>query len=115
CRRTARDQWCGGGAKWSGRSAGNEKNNAHVQNSAAGSRHRARRRGHSAAAAGHCSRSGGRRLSLRACEFRSDHLPKGEKKMFFNRVVRRVAVVGTGVIGASWSAEYLARGVERAI
>ncbi len=35
--------------------------------------------------------------------------------MFFNRVVRRVAVVGTGVIGASWSAEYLARGVERAI
>lgn len=29
-----------------------------------------------------------------------------------NRIVRRVAVVGTGVIGASWTAYYLARGLK---
>src|SRR6267142_5276723 len=32
--------------------------------------------------------------------------------MPFNRPVRRIAIVGTGVIGASWSAFYLARGFE---
>jgi len=28
----------------------------------------------------------------------------------FNKRVRRIAIIGTGVIGASWSAFYLARG-----
>src|SRR5229473_1516136 len=32
--------------------------------------------------------------------------------MPFNKPVRRIAIVGTGVIGASWAAEYLARGFE---
>jgi 3-hydroxyacyl-CoA dehydrogenase len=32
--------------------------------------------------------------------------------MSFNKPVRRVAIVGTGVIGASWAAEYLARGFD---
>src|SRR5260370_8988653 len=30
--------------------------------------------------------------------------------MAFNNSVQRVAIVGTGVMGASWGAEYLARG-----
>ena len=30
--------------------------------------------------------------------------------MSFNKPIQRVAIVGTGVIGASWAAEYLARG-----
>src|SRR5215813_4061886 len=29
-----------------------------------------------------------------------------------NKPIRRIAVVGTGVIGASWAAEYLARGFD---
>src|SRR5277367_4432061 len=32
--------------------------------------------------------------------------------MSFEKPIRRVAVVGTGVIGASWSAQYLARGFD---
>jgi 3-hydroxyacyl-CoA dehydrogenase len=32
--------------------------------------------------------------------------------MSFNKPVRRIAIVGTGVIGASWAAQYLARGFE---
>jgi 3-hydroxyacyl-CoA dehydrogenase len=32
--------------------------------------------------------------------------------MSFNKPVRQVAIVGTGVIGASWAAEYLARGFD---
>jgi 3-hydroxyacyl-CoA dehydrogenase len=32
--------------------------------------------------------------------------------MSFNRPVRRIAIIGTGVIGASWAAQYLARGFE---
>ena len=32
--------------------------------------------------------------------------------MALNKVVRRIAVVGTGVIGASWAAQYLARGFD---
>jgi carnitine 3-dehydrogenase len=32
--------------------------------------------------------------------------------MSFNKPVRRVAIVGTGVIGASWAAQYLARGFD---
>lgn len=32
--------------------------------------------------------------------------------MSFNRPIRRIAIVGTGVIGASWAAQYLARGFD---
>ena len=32
--------------------------------------------------------------------------------MSFNKPVRRIAIVGTGVIGASWAALYLARGLD---
>jgi 3-hydroxyacyl-CoA dehydrogenase len=32
--------------------------------------------------------------------------------MAFNKPIQRVAIVGTGVIGASWAAEYLARGFD---
>src|SRR3954468_18915328 len=32
--------------------------------------------------------------------------------MSFNKPVRRIAIVGTGVIGASWAAQYLARGFD---
>jgi len=32
--------------------------------------------------------------------------------MAFNKPIRRIAVVGTGVIGASWAAQYLARGFD---
>src|SRR6266853_1931696 len=32
--------------------------------------------------------------------------------MSYNKPIKRIAIVGTGVIGASWAAEYLARGFE---
>ena len=32
--------------------------------------------------------------------------------MLFNKPIRRIAIVGTGVIGASWAAHYLARGFD---
>src|SRR6516225_10727685 len=32
--------------------------------------------------------------------------------MDFNKPIRRIAIVGTGVIGASWAAQYLARGFD---
>ncbi len=32
--------------------------------------------------------------------------------MSYNKPIRRIAIVGTGVIGASWSAQYLARGFD---
>src|ERR1700759_2510256 len=32
--------------------------------------------------------------------------------MSYDKPIRRVAIVGTGVIGASWAAEYLARGFD---
>src|SRR5213083_1268200 len=32
--------------------------------------------------------------------------------MSYNKPMRRIAIVGTGVIGASWAAEYLARGFD---
>src|SRR5215472_16724211 len=32
--------------------------------------------------------------------------------MSYNRTVKRIAIVGTGVIGASWAAQYLARGFD---
>jgi 3-hydroxyacyl-CoA dehydrogenase len=35
-----------------------------------------------------------------------------EKNMSYNKPIRHIAIVGTGVIGASWAAEYLARGFD---
>jgi 3-hydroxyacyl-CoA dehydrogenase len=32
--------------------------------------------------------------------------------MSFNKPIRRIAIVGTGAIGASWAAQYLARGLD---
>src|SRR5260370_11870787 len=32
--------------------------------------------------------------------------------MSFEKPIRRIAIVGTGVIGASWAAQYLARGFD---
>src|SRR5579864_3778938 len=32
--------------------------------------------------------------------------------MPFNKPIRRITIVGTGVIGASWAAQYLARGLD---
>jgi len=32
--------------------------------------------------------------------------------MSYNKPIRRIAIVGTGVIGASWAAQYLARGLD---
>ena len=29
-----------------------------------------------------------------------------------NKAIRRIAIIGTGVIGASWSALFLAKGLE---
>src|SRR5262245_17493575 len=37
---------------------------------------------------------------------------KGELIMSFDKPIRRIAIVGTGVIGASWAAQYLARGLD---
>jgi 3-hydroxyacyl-CoA dehydrogenase len=37
---------------------------------------------------------------------------KGNVIVSFDKPIRRVAVVGTGVIGASWAAQYLARGLD---
>src|SRR5262245_8091598 len=37
---------------------------------------------------------------------------KGELAMSFNKPIRRVGIVGAGVIGASWAAQYLARGFD---
>jgi carnitine 3-dehydrogenase len=37
---------------------------------------------------------------------------KGDAIVSFEKPVRRVALVGTGVIGASWAAQYLARGLD---
>jgi carnitine 3-dehydrogenase len=38
--------------------------------------------------------------------------PIGEMTMSYDKPIRRIAVVGTGVIGASWAAEFLARGFD---
>ena len=32
--------------------------------------------------------------------------------MSINKAIHRIAIVGTGVIGASWAAQYLARGFD---
>ena len=32
--------------------------------------------------------------------------------MSYNKPIKRIAIVGTGVIGASWAAQYLAKGFE---
>jgi 3-hydroxyacyl-CoA dehydrogenase len=36
----------------------------------------------------------------------------GEMAMSYDKPIRRIAIVGTGVIGASWAAEFLARGFD---
>src|ERR1700749_3810560 len=36
----------------------------------------------------------------------------GEMTMAFDKPIRRIAIVGTGVIGASWAAEFVARGFD---
>src|SRR6201993_1410933 len=36
----------------------------------------------------------------------------GVSAMTFNKPIRRIAIVGTGVIGASWAAYYLSRGLD---
>src|SRR5882762_3246533 len=42
-----------------------------------------------------------------------DRSSTGEKlTMSFSKPVHRIAIVGTGVIGASWAAQYLARGFD---
>src|ERR1700740_354054 len=38
--------------------------------------------------------------------------PQGDQIMSYNKPIRRIAIVGTGVIGASWAAEYLGRGFD---
>src|SRR5437016_14072546 len=40
------------------------------------------------------------------------NFPQRRADMSFNKPVHRVAIVGTGVIGASWAAQYLARGFD---
>src|SRR5246500_2268617 len=44
----------------------------------------------------------------------ASHTPKFRRKsdMSKNKPIRRVAIIGTGVIGASWSALYLAKGLQ---
>jgi len=32
--------------------------------------------------------------------------------MTYNKPIHRIAIVGTGVIGASWAAQYLAKGFD---
>src|SRR6266568_101185 len=39
-----------------------------------------------------------------------NHQP--EEIMSYNKPIKRIAIVGTGVIGASWASEYLARGFD---
>src|SRR5207245_11010278 len=38
--------------------------------------------------------------------------PQGEVIMAYDKTIRRIAIVGTGTIGASWAALYLARGFD---
>src|ERR1700741_4479406 len=45
-------------------------------------------------------------------EFRIQHPGTQKEVMSYNKPVRRIAIVGTGVIGASWAAQYLARGFD---
>src|SRR6202046_5582795 len=44
----------------------------------------------------------------------ASHTPKSRRRndMSQNKPIRRIAIIGTGVIGASWSALFLAKGLE---
>src|SRR5271167_2781791 len=44
----------------------------------------------------------------------ASHMPKSRRRsdMLQNKPIRRVAIIGTGVIGASWSALFLANGLD---
>src|SRR5207247_4844176 len=48
--------------------------------------------------------------SYRRFLHRTSH--EGELTMSYNKPIKRIAIVGTGVIGASWAAQYLARGFD---
>src|SRR5205807_10576492 len=48
--------------------------------------------------------------SLPECKPPVGRLRKGEISL--DRPIRRIAIVGTGVIGASWAAEFLAKGFD---
>src|ERR1051326_9311229 len=43
---------------------------------------------------------------------RRENETREEALMSFDKPIRRIAIVGTGVIGASWAAQYLARGLD---
>src|SRR5713101_9784074 len=45
---------------------------------------------------------------------RNHRKAEAERKTFmsFDKAIHRIAIVGTGVIGASWAAQYLARGFD---
>jgi 3-hydroxyacyl-CoA dehydrogenase/DNA-binding beta-propeller fold protein YncE len=43
---------------------------------------------------------------------RRENETREEALMSFDKPIRRIAIVGTGVIGASWAAQYLARGFD---
>ena len=63
-------------------------------------------------------RVGRAQLSLRAGQSHRHRLrgnlksDQGERTMSNTRPIRRVAIIGTGVIGASWAALFLAKGLE---
>jgi carnitine 3-dehydrogenase len=42
----------------------------------------------------------------------ADHQPQRELIMSYNKPIKKIAIVGTGVIGASWAAQYLAKGFD---
>src|ERR1700693_4288806 len=44
----------------------------------------------------------------------ASHTPKSRRRsdMSQNKPIRRIAIIGTGVIGASWSALFLGKGLE---
>src|SRR3954453_8062603 len=51
-------------------------------------------------------------MSIRRLRVRLTKTSTKERIMSFNKPIHRIAIVGTGVIGASWAAQYLARGFD---
>jgi 3-hydroxyacyl-CoA dehydrogenase len=45
-------------------------------------------------------------------ELNNTEFKQRKNTMSYNKPIRRIAIVGTGVIGASWAAEYLAKGFD---
>src|ERR1700719_4548959 len=56
-----------------------------------------------------CSR---RAISRASPTRKSEIRPEGDQTMSNNKPIRRIAIIGTGVIGASWTALFLAKGLE---